>query len=266
MSSRTEIALSPLGSMLREWRALRGMSQMALGLTADVSARHISFVETGRARPSREMVLMLADALDMPLRARNTLLERAGFAHVYGDRPLDHPEMASARRALDIILKAHEPWASFAFDPCWDLIDMNPPARTMLTLLGADPDGATNLARLAMMDGPMRAMIDNWHEIAHHMMLRLQIEARGGPMASRAQALIDELKLLPGVADLAVPPDLEPEPVLPLRLRVGEDVIAMITVVSTIGTAQDVSLSEMRIETFVPADEKSEAMIRAMLG
>jgi len=263
MSSRTEIELSPFGSMMREWRALRGMSQLSLGLTAGVSARHISFIETGRAKPSRSMVLMLADALDMPLRARNALLEHAGFAHVYSHRPLDHPEMAQAKRAIDIVLKAHEPWAAFAFDPCWDLIELNPPARKMLAVMGIDAeDKGNNLARMVMGDGVMRALIANWDEVAHHMMLRLEVEARRGSLASRAQELIEEL----GMANVVFTPDAEPDPVLPLKLNLGDQVISLITVVTTIGTAQDVGLSELRIETFVPVDDASEAAIRSLLA
>ncbi len=267
MSSRTELAPSPLGSMMREWRALRGVSQLSLGLTAGVSARHISFIETGRAKPSRSMVLTLADALDMPLRARNTLLEHAGFAHVYGHRPLDHPDMRQARRAIDVVLKSHEPWAAFAFDPCWDLIDMNPPALKMLRLMGADPEqGGNNLARLVMGDGVMRALIANWQEVAHHMLLRLRVEARGGSLADRAQDLIEELQGKADVAELSFAPDNEPEPVLPLKLNLGDQIVTLITVVSTIGTAQDVGLSELRIETFVPADEASEMIVRDLLA
>src|SRR5438309_578365 len=209
----------PVGTLLRGWRQRRRLSQLELSGEAGVSARHLSFLETGRARPSREMVLQLADSLEVPLRARNELLVAAGFAPVYGERRLDGPDMAAVRRGLDLVLAAYEPFPAVVIDRGWHLVAGN--RGVPLLTDGVDPrllEPPVNVLRLSLHPDGMAPRIRNLAQWRAHVLHRLAREARlsGDPGLS---ALHDELAALPGGRDPRPPDGIA----VPLRVRAGDD-------------------------------------------
>jgi transcriptional regulator with XRE-family HTH domain len=250
-----------IGPLLRDWRERRRLSQLDLALGAGVSARHVSFIETGRSRPSAEMVVQLAEHLDVPLRDRNGLLLAAGYAPLYGQRGLDEPEMGPVREAIDRLLRGHEPFPALVIDRHWGLVAAN---RTVPLLT----DGAAehlleppaNVLRLALHpDGLARRTI-NFGEWRAHLLDRLgrQAVASGDPALF---ALHEELAGYPGGGGgHAV--DLEAgEIAVPFRIRVGDAELAFISTATTFGTAVDVTVSELSIESFFPADDATAAFL-----
>ncbi len=261
---------SAVGSLLREWRGLRRMSQLALAAAAEVSPRHVSFVETGRAEPSREMVLTLARALDVPLRERNAMLAAAGYAPIYRETSLEAPEMAEMRRALGMLLRQNEPFFAVALDRRSDILMCNAAYATFLALLGDEglqvepyrvlPTPRLNALKLLF--GRCRTVVANWDEVATCALDRAQREATLDRDPARRRILEECLQAAPegwrarrreAPARLVIPVEIA----LPgLRAR-------LFCTISTLGTAQDITLQELRIETFHPADEESERQLRA---
>lgn len=250
----TDVATAPpVGALLRTWRQRRRLSQLDLSNEAGVSARHLSFLETGRARPSREMVLHLAEQLELPLRARNELLVAAGFAPVYGERAIDAPEMGAVRAALDLVLAAYEPFPAVVVDRHWHLVAGN--RGVALLTDGVDPAllrPPVNVLRLSLYPDGMAPRILNLAEWRAHVLHRLAREARltGDPGLA---ALHRELALLPGGRAAGVPDGIA----VPLRIRRGDDVLSFLSTVTTFGTAVDVTAAEVSIEAFLPADEQT---------
>jgi transcriptional regulator with XRE-family HTH domain len=248
---------TPIGELLRSWRQTRSLSQLELSLNAAVSSRHLSFVETGRARPSREMVLRLADELQVPLRERNALLLAAGYAPLYEARPLQAPEMETVRQALDRFLRAHEPYPAIVIDRYHDLIASNDALDLLLD--GVAPEllqPPANALRIALHPDGMAPRTVNLAEWSAHLLQRLRREAQitGDPQLER---LHDELAAYPGVETSAPPAELQSHDiVLPLRLRDrdGEGELAFFSTLSTFGTAVDITLAELAIEAFYPAN------------
>jgi transcriptional regulator with XRE-family HTH domain len=245
--------------MLREWRARRRLSQMDLALDAGVSTRHLSFVETGRAQPSREMVLTLAEQLEVPLRARNVLLLSAGYAPAFPERSLDDPALAGARRAIDLVLAGHEPWPALVFDRHWNVIAANAAVAPMLA--GVAPElaaGPVNTLRLALHPKGLAPRIANLAQWRGHLLhnLRAQIEATADPVLA---ALEDEVSAYP-VDDPgeAYADDLGGVAV-PLRLRTSGGLLSFISTTTVFGTPRDVTLAELALETFLPADAATAA-------
>src|SRR5246127_4014410 len=237
-----------IGDHLREWRQRRHLSQLDLAGDAEISARHLSFVETGRAAPSREMVLKLAERLNVPLRERNVLLIAAGFAPAFPQRPLDDPALKSARQAIDQILKAHEPNPALAYDRHWNLVSAN---RMVAPLLAGVPQRLLgqpfNILRLAFHPEGLAPRTVNLAEWAGHLLERLhrQCEATADPELLK---LYRDLKSYPIPARSGpLPPD---NVAIPLKLRFGNDVLSFMSATMIFGTPIDVTLSEMAIETF----------------
>lgn len=249
-----------IGEMLRSWRQRRNLSQLELSLNAAVSSRHVSFVETGRARPSRAMVLRLADELEVPLRERNALLLAAGYAPVYAERPLDSPEMGTVRQALDRFLRAHEPYPAVVVDRCHNLVAANDALDLLLD--GVAPEllePPANGMRIALHPEGMAPRTLNLPEWSAHLLHRVRRQAQitGDP---RLASLYDELSGYPGVETAAPRAELQPsEIVLPLKLldRDGEGELAFFSTLSTFGTAVDITLSELAIEAFYPANART---------
>lgn len=253
-----------IGDHLRDWRRRRRLSQLDLALDTEISARHLSFVETGRARPSRDMVLRLSDQLDVPLRERNVMLVAAGFAPLFGERSLDDPAMAGARRAVDLILTGHEPWPALAVDRCWNLVAANRGVAPLLA--GIAPQLMTpvpNVMRLALHPQGLAPRIVNFAEWHHHLLerLRRQAQAAGDPELDR---LLAELESYPA----APLPDVRPEDLggiaVPMKLLAGDTILSFLSTTTLFGTARDVTLAELTLETFFPADEATAAALRAM--
>ena len=257
----SDVATSPpVGALLRSWRQRRRLSQLELSNEAGVSARHLSFLETGRARPSRTMVLHLAEQLELPLRARNELLSAAGFAPVYGERALDEPEMTAVRAALDLVLAAYEPFPAVVVDRGWQLVAGN--RGVALLTEGVDPallQPPVNALRLSLHPSGMAPRILNLPQWRAHVLHRLAREARlsGDPGLA---ALHRELALLPGGQAPGIPDGIA----VPLRLRSGDAVLSFLSTVTTFGTAIDVTAAEVSVEAFLPADAQTAEAVRAL--
>jgi transcriptional regulator with XRE-family HTH domain len=250
-----------VGEHLREWRQRRHLSQLDLAVDAEISARHLSFVETGRAAPSREMVLKLAERLDVPLRERNVLLVAAGFAPAFPQRSLDDPMLKSARQAIDLVLKAHEPNPALAYDRHWNLVTAN---RMVAPLLDGIPERLLgqplNVLRLAFHPEALAPRTVNLAEWCGHLLERLhrQCEATADPELIK---LYNDLKAYPMPARAApLPPDNNVA--IPLRLRHKGEVLSFISTTMVFGTPVDVTLSELALETFFPADDLTAARMR----
>lgn len=257
----------PVGDYLREWRQRRRLSQMDLALEAEISTRHLSFLETGRSQPSREMVLLLAEKLDMPLRERNVMLVSAGFAPVYSQRSLDDPALASMRQAVDLVLKGHDPHPALAVDRHWSLIAAND---ALVSLIG-DVDPAlmkppVNVLRLSIHPAGLARRIVNFTEWRNHLVHRLhrQVDQTGDAVLAR---LIEELRAYP-TPDAAA---RAPKPghdyggiVVPLQLTTGEGVLTLFSTTTIFGTPVDVTLSELAIEAFFPADHETGLALRRL--
>jgi transcriptional regulator with XRE-family HTH domain len=254
---------SRVGSLLRDWRQRRRLSQLDLALEAGVSARHLSFVETGRSRPSAEMVLLLAEQLDVPLRDRNQLLLAAGYAPVYGQRGLGEPEMGPVRDTLDLVLRGHEPYPAAVLDRHWGLVAGN--GAVALLTHGVAPEllePPVNVLRLSLHPEGMAPRIVNLAQWRAHLLDRLgrQAVSTGDPALA---ALFDELSKLPGggppgTIDLAAG-----EIAVPLRLRAGDAVLSFISTNTTFETATDITVAELSIESFFPADATTAAAVQA---
>jgi len=252
-----------VGEHLREWRQRRHLSQLDLAVEAEISARHLSFVETGRAAPSREMVLKLAERLEVPLRERNVLLVAAGYAPAFPQRSLDDPMLKSARQAVDLVLKAHEPNPALAYDRHWNLVSAN---RMVAPLLEGIPERLLgqplNILRLAFHPEALAPRTVNLAEWCGHLLERLhrQCEATADPELIR---LYNDLKGHPIPARAGpLPPDNNVA--IPLKLRHNGEVLSFISTTMVFGTPVDVTLSELALETFFPADDLTAARIRQM--
>lgn len=261
-----EVAERPqIGSLLRDWRERRRMSQLDLALGAGVSARHVSFIETGRSKPSAEMVVQLAEHLDVPLRDRNSLLLAAGYAPAYGQRDLADPEMGPVREAIDRVLRGHEPFPAIVVDRHWGLVAGN---RTVSLLTeGAAAhllDPPVNVLRLALHPEGVAPRIVNLGEWRAHLLDRLgrQAVASGDPALF---ALHEELASYPGGGG-GYTVDLEAGSIaVPLRIRgAGDQELAFISTATTFGTAVDVTVSELSIESFFPADDATARALQAI--
>jgi transcriptional regulator with XRE-family HTH domain len=254
----SEVADRPrIGNLLREWRLRRRMSQLDLALEAGVSARHVSFVETGRSRPSAEMVVQLAEHLDVPLRDRNALLLAAGYAPAYAQRDLDEPEMGPVREAIERVLRGHEPYPAVVVDRHWGLVSANRSVPLLIAGAAAHlTEPPVNVLRLSLHPEGMAPRIVNLGEWRAHLLDRLgrQAVVSGDPALF---ALHEELAAYPG-GEPGHAPDLEAGAIaVPLRLDVDGEELAFISTATTFGTATDVTVAELAIESFFPADERT---------
>jgi transcriptional regulator with XRE-family HTH domain len=251
-----------IGEHLREWRQRRHLSQLDLASDAEISARHLSFVETGRSAPSREMVLKLAERLDVPLRERNVLLVAAGFAPAFPQRALDDPALQSAREAINLVLKAHEPNPALAYDRHWNLVAAN---RMLAPLLEGIPakllSPPLNILRLAFHPEGLAPRTVNLGEWAAHLLERLhrQCEATADPELIK---LYHDLRSYPLPARSG--PVMPDSVAISYKLRHNGDVLSFISTTMVFGTPVDVTLSELALETFFPADELTARRLKEM--
>jgi transcriptional regulator with XRE-family HTH domain len=243
------------GDLLRHWRGVRRLSQLALALEAGTTPRHVSFIETGRSQPSRAMVLRLARVLDVPIRERNQILLAAGYAPLYAEAGLAAEEAEQVRAALDRMLAAHEPYPAVVMDRHWDVTDTNASAAALFAwLLGADRDGPANVIRLFFDPHGLRPHVDNWHAAAEALIQRVHREAVGGVPDARTLELLDEALAQPGVPAAWRTPDFGRPllPVVPVRFRRDGRTLSYFSTVTTLGTPQDALLQDR--ESFHPAD------------
>ena len=269
----TAVEPSGVGPLLRRWREARHFSQLELALEAEVSARHLSFLETGRAEPSREMLLTLSNVLDVPLRERNFLLLAAGYAPVYGETSLDDPRMNQVRTAVEVILKSNEPRSAIAHDRHWNVVMANEAfVRFLSVTLGQEPAGLAplrvttaprvNVLRMLFDPNSLRKIIVNWEAIAKSLLneaYRRLAWARDDAL----KQLIAEILSFPGVPARWREPDLESphDLILPMELNLEGKIARMFSTVTTVATPHDVTLQELHVEVFYPADAETEAVL-----
>lgn len=261
-------------SALRYWRAKRGHSQLQLSMIGDVSQRHISFLESGRSQPSKELILKLGVVLDIPLRQRNVMLLAAGFAPAYQERKLSDPELAAVRHALDFMLKQQSPFPAIVVDRLWNLQMLNGPAGGLFKWLLGMPDdqlipgdGAINVVRLMLDPDGVRPYIANWDEVAPDALHWIGREAMSDGPNSEAGSLLRELTALAGNAGRQWGHiERNGLPFLPITLRKDGVELRLFTAIATLGTPRDVTLHELRIESFFPADSATEQWFSGRFG
>ncbi len=258
------------GTRLRWWRERRALSQLDLALEAESSQRHLSFLESGRATPSREMVLRLANTLGMPLRQQNALLLAAGYAPAWRESALDAPAMAMVNAALDHMLTHHEPYPALVVDRAWTLLRANDAAGRLTAFLSGSappPGAAINVADALLAPGGWKPLIENWREVALYFLRDVQADVLADP-APETEALLARLLAYPDVADLARGAPLEeaPVPVLPVHFRKDGVSLRLFTTIATLGTPQDVTVQGIRIETLFPHDQETAAVLRSWGG
>jgi transcriptional regulator with XRE-family HTH domain len=254
--------------LLRDWRQRRRLSQLDLALSSGVSQRHVSFLESGRANPSRAMILQLSETLDVPLRDRNAWLNAAGFAPIFAARGLDDPQMSQVNAAISMMLTAHEPFPALVLDRAWNVRRSNAAFNQLTATLGPDlwarvGNGEPNLMQLFFHPEGLRPFIANWTVIAPLLWQRAKREAQtlgGAEMATVLDALapLQDTHVLWSAADTAL------MPIIPIKLRFGDISLSLFAIIATFGTAQDVTAEELRIETLFPADAATETFFREM--
>ncbi|PMS24654.1 transcriptional regulator [Trinickia soli] len=263
-------AKRPVGDLLREWRQRRRMSQLVLATEAQISTRHLSFVESGRAHPSREMLMHLAEQLDVPLRARNALFVAAGYAPMYAERALTDPQLDAAREAVQLVLRGHEPYPALAIDRHWTMVAANGALAPLVSR--ADPrllEPPVNVMRLSLHPDGLASHIVDWSGWRAHALQRVERQAQASGDATLA-ALVEELAGYPAPAGADAEPEREPAPladvVVPFSLRTDIGVLSFFSTTTVFGSPVDVTLSELAIEAFFPADTATAEALRAYQG
>lgn len=257
--------------LLKTWRATRGISQLELSLRCEVSQKHVSFLESARSAPSKAMVLQLCEAIGIPLRDRNTLLLSAGYAPAYRESPLTDPELAAVNQALTLMLAKHEPYPAVVIDPLFNILRANHAAMQLqLFLFGVaqpedlPPIGGNILRGLLHPEG-YRRHVKNWQEIAPYLLRRIQSELLAGAGSQALKELLQELQGYDGIPDdwkTCIPGDWLP-PILTVDIEVGKQKLSFFSTIATLGTPLDVTLQEIRIESYYPVDEATKQFFAA---
>jgi transcriptional regulator with XRE-family HTH domain len=261
LSPHAPAATRPVGDLLRDWRQRRRMSQLDLACAADISTRHLSFVETGRSQPSREMLMRLSERLAVPLRERNAMLLAAGYAPLYRERRLDDPALGVARHAIELVLRGHEPYPAIAVDRHWNVVAMNRAAPMLLQGAAAwllQPP--VNVLRAALHPQGVAPRIVNFAQVRHHLLSRLQqqVDASGD---RELAALHAELSALPGQGDAGEEAVDYGGVLVPLQLRTEQGVLSFFSTLTVFGSPLDITLSELAVEAFFPADDATAEIL-----
>ena len=258
-----ETATVEIGGYIRTWRQRRRLSQLELALDSAISTRHLSFLETGRSRPSRDVVLRLADRLDVPLRDRNVMLVSAGYAPVFPERAIDDTALGAARAAIELMLRGQEPYPALAIDRKWNMVSAN---RALAPFLeGVSPEllaPPLNVLMLSLHPEGLAPRIENLAEWRSHLLDRLQrqIEITADPALVDLMHRLDALP--PGPRPMARRHETQSGPLIPIRLRLGDEVLAMFSTTTVFGTPLEITLSELAIESFFPADDRTAGRLR----
>lgn len=267
-------ARSPFSAMMIKWRKLKKLSQLDLSLESGVSQRHISFMESGRSKPSREMVLALAKVLDIPLRDRNQLLSGAGFAPIFKERDLGSDEMHAVNHALEMTLAHHEPYPAIVADRNWNLVMANDAAQRFIGLMGdteevwqrVDPSGNKNVYRLTFHPQGMQPLISNWNEMSTLLLLRLEREVSADPNNEFLSDLLEEMVEMSGLDEVRDMTEMfmPLAPILPMEMTTAGITLNVFSMISSFGTALDVTAEELKVETFFPADELTKSFFKRL--
>lgn len=258
---------TPFGDLLREWRQARRLSQLDLALDADISARHLSYVENGRSRPSREMVERLAGVLGAPLRDRNLLLLAAGYAPTHGETNLASPEMAPARAAIELILRHQEPYPALVMDRSWDVLMTNHAAQKFMRLMGLGRSTQRNVIKLIVDPAELRPRITNWEVAASDLVGQLQRQASAAAADDDVHRLLDDVLAYPDVpaAWSTHAFGAAAQPFMSVEYENNGVVMRFFTTITCFAAPYDVTLEELRVECSFPADEATAAACRALL-
>jgi transcriptional regulator with XRE-family HTH domain len=264
---------SPVGQLIKQWRERRRLSQLSLAVDAEISTRHLSFIETGRAQPSRDMVLLLARALEVPPRSRNDLLTAAGYAPMYRETPLDAPAMTDVRRALDFMLRQQEPFPGLVIDGHWNLLMTNEGASRLTGMFLTPEDvaavgGPPNAMRLFYHPRGMRPYVVNWEAAAAALIQWLHLDLARGLGDAETRKLLAELLSYPDVPQKwrTLDLDITPAPFLAIEMRKGDLHVKFFSTLTSLGVPYDITLHELRVECFFPADAASEKLFRDLAG
>lgn len=260
-------AIRPVGEQLRDWRQRRRMTQMDLAAVADTSTRHVSFIETGRSLPSRAMLMRLVEHLEVPLRERNNLLTAAGLAPMYRESRLDAPALQQALAAVELVLKGHEPSPAVALDRHWNVVAANRAVASLLA--GATPAllaPPINIVRLSLHPEGVAPRIVNFAQIRAHLLhnVQRQIDLTGDPVLRELQQELLSYPVPPDAGD-AHPPTLSDNVALQLKLRSDFGVLSFISTITVFGTPLDITLAELAIESFFPADAHTASVLRQLM-
>jgi transcriptional regulator with XRE-family HTH domain len=266
MASTAQTFVSPAGTLLREWRSLRRLSQLDLALDVGVSARHLSCIETGKAQPSREMIARLADALEMPLREHNALLIAAGYAPKYSETPLATQELAPVRQAIEFILAQQEPYPAFVMNRYWDVQMMN---QALVRVFGRVRGRAPlhgNILRQIFDPNDMRPVVANWDEVASDVIRHVHHQVAAAPGDAKIRGLLDEVLAYPNVPATwrSRQPGATPTSLLTTTFRNDDLELRFFSTFTTFGTAWNVTIEELRIESMFPADEETARVCRSL--
>jgi transcriptional regulator with XRE-family HTH domain len=254
---------TPVGHLLREWRQRRRLSQLALACDAEISTRHLSFIETGRAQPSRDMVLHLSEQLEVPVRERNVLLVAAGYAPIFPERPLEDPALGAARAAIDLVLERQKPYPAFALDRHWHIVASNAALPELYD--GVEPEllrPPVNVMRLSLHPQGLAPRIANLAEWRAHLLSRLRRQAELTADAA-ALELLREVSAYPAPAG-KLPPALDHDIAVPFRIRTASGLLSFFSMTTVFGTPVDVMLSELALELFFPADAETAVAVQRM--
>ncbi|QIL83910.1 helix-turn-helix domain-containing protein [Diaphorobacter sp. HDW4A] len=260
-------ATSPVGRMVRDWRLRRHLSQMDLALEAGLSTRHLSFIETGRSKPSAELLMSVAQRLDVPLRERNTMLLAAGYAPRYAQRNLQSPDMRLVHEALSRLLDAHHPYPALVLDRHWNVVLANPAAAVLVSLLPNElREPSVNIYRASLHPDGLARYTRNLQDWSTHLLahLRRSIESSGDPVLTALEA---EVLAYPGLNEAGDEASTSADVhalLVPCVLDLPTASLSLFTTLTSFGTPQDVTLQELCVEMFYPADAASEAALRAM--
>lgn len=251
------------GTMLRESRSARGLSQLRLATEAGVSTKHLSFLETGRALPSREMVSQLCEALDVPPRERNAMLLAAGYAPMYREHAFDSPELAAVRGVVARLIESHAPFPALVLDRHYDIVMVNSATAKLSHLTTGGGPAPSNLLRWLLEPSGLRPFIVNWRDVASHIVRRLRRETRSRVERATLEKLIAQS--LDG-AELDASASASSAPIVAVEWRFGDVSLRTLSTITTFGTSADIALDELKIETVIPADDASSRALTAMLG
>lgn len=269
MTRSATMPTASAGELLKQWRGRRGLSQLDLALDAGISQKHLSFVETGRSVPSRQVLVGLADALDVPLRERNTLIVAAGYAPMYRDEPLDDAMAQQVGRAVKRLLRQHEPFPAVVLDRYWNVVETNDAAPVFFGRF-VDLNARSkprNLLHLVFDPAGLQPHLVDFPTTARSLLVRLHREAPGAVIDDQSRALLAGLMAYPGAPqDIGAARPADVLPMIPLRFRTGDTTFDLFSMITTVGTPQTVASQELRVETMFPTDEANEEAYFDFMG